>query len=206
MSLPELDSAVFVDGDFDWLSLFPTDPLPPAQNPPCESASTSSQGAKRRRNSFEEGQSLVEPVSGRKRQRVELNFSCPYRRRHPQIFNVRDFPTCAQKSFSSITLVKRHVMSAHQANKFGFQCETCSVWFRTKKALNSHTDNETCSSTLPIADEYDKGITEDVENKLRDRRSETKVLNWDDLWRTIFPGSQDIISPGMALFQGLPRY
>ncbi|RSL97706.1 hypothetical protein CEP52_010747 [Fusarium oligoseptatum] len=182
--------------DCDLLSLFLDDNLPQlAPDPPCDSTSTSPQGTKRRFNDNEQlgESSMHEVVVSRKRPRGDGNFSCPYRRRNPRVFNVRDFPTCAQNSFSSITLVKRHVMAAHQAKDFNTQCETCSAWFRTEKALNSHINNRSCSNLLfPAVDEHDKGITDDIENKLRDRRSRTKVLNWDDLWRTIFPSSQVI--------------
>lgn len=97
------------DDDCDLLSLFLGDDLPQlAPDPPCDLASTSSQGTKRKSNDNEQlGESSMHgTVASRKRPRVDGNFSCPYRRRNPRVFNVRDFPTCAQNSFSSITLVK----------------------------------------------------------------------------------------------------
>ncbi|RTE83279.1 hypothetical protein BHE90_002113 [Fusarium euwallaceae] len=76
------------------------------------------------------------------------------------------------------------------------QCKTCSTWFPTKKALDNHSNHRTCSS-LPLleVDEYDRGITEEMESKLRDRRGKSKVLEWEDLWRTIFPTSQGVVTP-----------
>ncbi|RSL70035.1 hypothetical protein CEP54_001984 [Fusarium duplospermum] len=194
MSLAEFDSDMF-DGSFDWLSLIPNDRLQVAADPPPNSISPSSQGTKRRRNDSEGEESPGRPASERKRARV-INFSCPYRRRNPRMFNVRDFSTCAHHSFSSITLVKRHVMSAHQAKDFVFQCATCSTWFRTKKALDSHSNNRTCySMPLLVVDQHDRGITEEMANILRDRRGDIKVLDWEALWRTIFPSSQGIVAP-----------
>ncbi|KAJ3462012.1 hypothetical protein MRS44_010565 [Fusarium solani] len=185
------------DSGFDWGSLFPDGLLQPAPDLLYGSTSPSSQGTKRRRDDPEEGESSVHLVGGRKSSRVDVFFSCPYRRRNPRVFNVRDFPTCAHHSFSSITLVKRHVMSAHQARDFIFQCKTCRAWFPTQKALDNHSSHQTCSS-LPhlVVDDYDKGITEEMERKLRDRRSKNKVLEWEGLWRTIFPTSQGIAAPG----------
>ncbi|RSM17712.1 hypothetical protein CDV31_003482 [Fusarium ambrosium] len=54
---------------------------------------------------------------------------------------------------------------------------------------------ETKSLPLLVVDEYDRGITEEMESKLRDRRGKSKVLEWEDLWRTIFPTSQGIVTP-----------
>jgi hypothetical protein len=88
-------------------------------------------------------------------------------------------------------------MSAHQAKDFIFQCKTCSTWFPTQKALDNHSNHQTCSSLpLLVIDDYDKGITEEMERKLRDRRGKIKVLEWEGLWRTIFPTSQGIVAPG----------
>ncbi|RSL67323.1 hypothetical protein CEP51_012673 [Fusarium floridanum] len=87
-------------------------------------------------------------------------------------------------------------MSVHQAKYFTFQCGTCSAWFPSQKVLDSHSSYQTCSSMpLPIVDEHDRGITEEMERKLRDRRSKNKVLEWEDLWRTIFPTSQGVVPP-----------
>ncbi|KAJ4189275.1 hypothetical protein NW755_006093 [Fusarium falciforme] len=186
------------DSGFDWASLFPDDLLQPAPDLLHNSTSPSSQGTKRRRDDPEEGESSVHLLGERKRSRsrVDIFFSCPYRRRNPRVFNVRDFPTCAHHSFSSITLVKRHVTSAHQAKDFTFQCKTCSTWFPTKKAVDNHCNRQTCSRLpLLVVDEYDRGITEEMESKLRDRRGKNKVLEWEGLWRTIFPTSQGIAAP-----------
>ncbi|KAI8715781.1 hypothetical protein NCS52_01086500 [Fusarium sp. LHS14.1] len=169
-----------LDSDFDWLSLFQDDQPQLALDPPCDLAATSPQGTKRRCNDNEQlGESSIHEVAvARKKPRVDGNFSCPYRRRNPRVFNFRDFPRCAHKPFSSITLLKRHVMSAHQAQKFNSQCSTCSAWFRTERDLNDHIKNRSCSSLQsPAVDEHDRGITDDMENKLRDRRGKTKVLN-----------------------------
>ncbi|RSL97708.1 hypothetical protein CEP52_010748 [Fusarium oligoseptatum] len=76
------------------------------------------------------------------------------------------------------------------------QCGTCSAWFPSQKVLDSHSNHQTCSSMpLPIVDEHDRGITEEMESKLRDRRGKSKVLEWEDLWRTLFPTSQGIVPP-----------
>ncbi|KAM0425216.1 hypothetical protein ACHAPT_009533 [Fusarium lateritium] len=165
MSLPDFDN-IFVDGDLDWLSQFQNQQLQLARVPGDGNAASppNSQPAK---------------------------FSCPYRRRNPRVFNPRDFPTCAHGSFASITLVKRHVMSSHQARDCIFQCGMCSAWFRTQQALDNHSNSQICwSLPLPDVDQYDKGITEEMASKLRDRRGGIKVLKWEDLWYTIFPNSQ----------------
>lgn len=46
------------------------------------------------------------PQKKQKTEELDFRYSCPYRKRFPRIFNVRDHQTCATQSFSSITLVK----------------------------------------------------------------------------------------------------
>ncbi|KAF5006753.1 hypothetical protein FDECE_6875 [Fusarium decemcellulare] len=183
--------------DIDWSLLFDSD-LPAHDAPPplCDSADTSPQATKRRRDDSVMGISPHPAKKQDKKKEIDIHYSCPYRRRNPRMFNIRDFQTCANQSFASITLVKRHVMSAHQSNDFTLQCPECKSWFRAPKALDSHLKNQTCSSLPPPAvDEYDKGITEEMEVRLRDRRAKTQVLTWKDLWRTLFPCTEDIIAP-----------
>ncbi|KAI8715779.1 hypothetical protein NCS52_01086200 [Fusarium sp. LHS14.1] len=159
--------------------------------------------AKRNHNAFLlESPSYQSPEAARSpppKKNAEIggtNFSCPYRKRNPEIFNVRDHPTCATASFPSITMVKRHIMSTHLLSKCTEQCENCHSWFGDEKALMMHHRNGICPHHFsPSARKCDMGIDQEMEAKLRDRRAIYQVLTWRDLWMTIFPGCGEVPNP-----------
>ncbi|KAH7015527.1 hypothetical protein EDB80DRAFT_708152 [Ilyonectria destructans] len=135
----------------------------------------------------------------KKKQKTEesdFRYSCPYRKRLPWTFNVRDHQTCATQSFSSITLVKRHIMTAHQLRNAPtlFQCDCCNGYFRTVEDFDIHIVSCGRSSGL-YPTKVVLGIDRQMEDKLRDRRASTQVLKWDTLWKTIFPKGDTIPSP-----------
>ncbi|KAM5348672.1 hypothetical protein ACJ41O_008496 [Fusarium nematophilum] len=87
-------------------------------------------------------------------------------------------------------------MSAHQSKEFTQQCAQCGSWFRSQKALDGHSAAETCSSLpRPAIDDFDRGITEGMEHKLRDRRFKSQVSTWDAVWQTIFPNCGPPLDP-----------
>ncbi|KAJ3528653.1 hypothetical protein NM208_g10107 [Fusarium decemcellulare] len=153
-------------------------------------------GSRKRKHHDSSGEDLSQKVEIQsKKPKSDIQYSCPYRRRNPRLFNVRDFHACANRSFSNMSFVKRHVMANHQSKDFASQCVNCKVWL-SKQAFDCHSMNQSCSSLPPpVFDEHDKGITQEMETKLRDRRAKTKVLTWEGLWRTIFPDNADIKTP-----------
>ncbi|KAF4974801.1 hypothetical protein FZEAL_8341 [Fusarium zealandicum] len=89
------------------------------------------------------------------------HLSCPYRELNCQVFNLRDYPSCANKSYPNVTVLKRHITTSHLQKEFDKQCPTYC---------------------------YERGITEHMEeNLLRARRKGTRVMDWDDIWKSIFP-------------------
>ncbi|KAF4462189.1 hypothetical protein FALBO_11004 [Fusarium albosuccineum] len=123
-------------------------------------------------------------------------YSCPYRKRNPAVFNIRDHPTCALRSFPTIPMVKRHIKAAHTLADFDNKCENCGSRFRDEKVFGKHVASKMCTRLpLPQAQNYDWGITRDMEYQLRDRRRRNQVLTWDGIWRTIFPGCNDVPDP-----------
>ncbi|KAK4152298.1 hypothetical protein C8A00DRAFT_16381 [Chaetomidium leptoderma] len=123
--------------------------------------------------------------AGGKRQKVSpthyqaagMHFSCPFRKRNPVRFNVRDFQSCAVQPFSDMTLLKRAM--------------------RTQKALDEHVSvgrDQICTpqKVLSSADPED-GITLGVEELLNERKADGKIHSWDSLWRLLFPEDCDIL-------------
>ncbi|KAM0425217.1 hypothetical protein ACHAPT_009534 [Fusarium lateritium] len=129
-------------------------------------------------------------------QKINLSLSCPYRKRNPWMFNVRDHPTCANHSFPTIALLKRHIVSKHQSKDFAFPCNTCGISFRTHDDRQLHEESGFCFKYgTNYLDEHDNGITEDMLRRLRDRGARNGVSDWKTIWMTIFPGSDQVPSP-----------
>ncbi|KAF7554411.1 hypothetical protein G7046_g6817 [Stylonectria norvegica] len=128
-----------------------------------------------------------------KRPKSMTRYSCPYRKRNPLRFNVRDYQTCATQGFSSITLVKRHVMTAHLIH--ATKCGRCGGQFRTPESLLAHDFNFSCSPETIGPCQLEDGIDSQQEARLRDRRARSQVLQWDTLWKTLFQDDNMVPPP-----------
>ncbi|KAI8660843.1 hypothetical protein NCS57_01062600 [Fusarium keratoplasticum] len=135
-------------------------------------------------------------------QTTNQSFSCPYRKRNPWMFNVRDHHICATHSFPTIALLKqvhflRHIVSKHQSKDFTYSCNNCGIPFRADLDRQLHQESGLCfRHRTCYSDEHDNGITEDMLRRLRDRGARNGVSDWSTLWMTIFPESDHIPSPG----------
>ncbi|KAI8661868.1 hypothetical protein NCS55_01058200 [Fusarium keratoplasticum] len=149
-------------------------------------------------------------------QTTNQSFSCPYRKRNPWMFNVRDHHICATHSFPTIALLKqvhflyntsfapsnntksrRHIVSKHQSKDFTYSCNSCGIPFRADLDRQLHQESGLCfRHRTCYSDEHDNGITEDMLRRLRDRGARNGVSDWSTLWMTIFPESDQIPSPG----------
>ncbi|KAI8662918.1 hypothetical protein NCS56_01096600 [Fusarium sp. Ph1] len=141
----------------------------------------------------ERGKHGPDPAESSQNPGKAFRYSCPFRARNKALFNPNDY-SCARSSFRNMTLVKRHVINAHTAKDFTSQCDSCGRWFK-KTDFTRHSKLGKCPDLSFPPDEYDKGITEVMASRLRDRRKGYQVLNWDDLCRLIFPNTQVEIPP-----------
>ncbi|KAM5375750.1 hypothetical protein ACJZ2D_005806 [Fusarium nematophilum] len=141
---------------------------------------------------IEENLTLELPPTPRSRSvSFQQHYSCPYHKRKPRVFNCCDYQTCATTSFPNMLTLKRHIMEAHRLINFDSQCTVCKSWFRGEEALKNHSETRICSSwPSSTADSYDRGITDAMENTLRDHR---QVSTWEAVWRTIFPTSTTVL-------------
>ncbi|KAF4467867.1 hypothetical protein FALBO_5254 [Fusarium albosuccineum] len=112
---------------------------------------------------------LEDPASAR--QKIDGPYSCPYRKQNPWMFNT-----------------PYHDVAP-------LPCIRCGSPFRRSDDLEAHQESGICfEDRARNANAYDRGISESVETRLRDRRARHAVLDWKSLWETIFPGSDHIPS------------
>ncbi|KAK3314497.1 hypothetical protein B0H66DRAFT_535412 [Apodospora peruviana] len=127
----------------------------------------------------------VEPVEDHK-------LSCPFRKRNPVKFNVREHQSCAVQSFPDISQLKRHVKNFHkQKSVSAFACPRCKQDMTTKEGLDNHLavpNDQICTSQeSPASHNPEDGITGRIEDVLNGRKANTKVDTWEVLWTTLFP-------------------
>ncbi|KAK4198655.1 hypothetical protein QBC40DRAFT_90097 [Triangularia verruculosa] len=143
-----------------------------------------------------------ERQGGNKRQKVVdhshgQNYSCPFRKRNPIRFNVRDFQSCAVQSFPDIPQLKRHIKNFHRQNSIPpFMCPRC------KEDMGSHMDLLAHSAVeiqfmcevrdVPSSLDPEDGITPQVEEVLNGRKANSKVDSWNTLWEVLFGTGHEI--------------
>ncbi|KAK4159731.1 hypothetical protein QBC43DRAFT_123629 [Cladorrhinum sp. PSN259] len=137
---------------------------------------------------------------GGKRQKGEPRLSCPFRKRNPIRFNVREFTSCATQDFPDMPQLKRHIKTIHGKKAVAqLQCPRCKQTFESHEALHEH-------STRPLEfmctaqDERqnsnpEDGITSQIEDLLNGRKANSKVDNWEALWHVLFPNDSSDVVP-----------
>lgn len=167
---------------------------------------------------------MEEPSKRHKRTELVLNYGCPFRIRNPIRFNIRDCHNCAMTSFADISLVKfafsskslsassrlteyrRHILIYHQRQQTSstvngdYKCSRCRARFPSAEERDSHL-RVSPDSICPLlevdaTDDPEDGVTSHVDGILRDRRASTQILEWDPLWRVLFPGDFNVPSGG----------
>ncbi|KAL2267244.1 hypothetical protein VTJ83DRAFT_4521 [Remersonia thermophila] len=164
------------------------------------SGSDDGSGLGGRRGSQGDDDRDVSPASQAYSSKGMTNFSCPYRKRNPLRFNVRDYYVCATHSFADMSQLKKHIRAHHppvQRNAGPFLCPRCCQGFSSKNALDSHLRQlDVCHVSFDSggADPED-GITQKIIASLEARSHKAKIDNWNSLWRLLFPVDQVIPDP-----------
>ncbi|PKS09164.1 hypothetical protein jhhlp_003778 [Lomentospora prolificans] len=139
----------------------------------------------------------------RKKARTELQqaaFSCPFRKRNPLRFNIRDYEQCCRRPIIGIPELKRHIRTWHRREAPSlYQCRRCKKGFSSEEALDRHSElpkDQMCepSSRKPTQDPED-GITDEMDKTLAGRKANGKIQTWDQICRLIFPMDHDIPQP-----------
>ncbi|KAM7220389.1 hypothetical protein V8F06_004168 [Rhypophila decipiens] len=129
--------------------------------------------------------------------RSDLLYPCPFRRRNPARFNVRDHTHCAKTLFGSTQELRHHITSYHRRKRVLHQCRRCKLGFESENALDQHMmlpKDQICESISEesVADPED-GITDSVDRELV--VGHASVETWEDIWRVVFPADEDVPAP-----------
>ncbi|KAK4184395.1 hypothetical protein QBC35DRAFT_391761, partial [Podospora australis] len=128
----------------------------------------------------------------------EGDFSCPFRKKNPIRFNIRDHVACASKGFRTIGMVKYHVKNHHLLPHPHFTCSRCQTVVVTKEKLDSHERVKQICDVNPLAGQHrsdnpENGITPSQEAILSSRKHDSRVDTWEALWNsTLFPDESHV--------------
>ncbi|KAI1079548.1 hypothetical protein F5B20DRAFT_544063 [Whalleya microplaca] len=173
--------------------------------PQASTPGTSKSNEKKRLNngqlkSSSSSEQYVKTKSTDKRCRdTGLRLSCPYRKRNPIRFNVRDHQICANQSHVDMASLKKHVRWKHfKSNSDRNTCPRCRQPVKANE-LFSHltrcTEPPPSPQMIPQQDDPEDGIDERIESQLTSRDSDQKVGDWKVMYKILFPEDQIIPEP-----------
>ncbi|KAH8881751.1 hypothetical protein GQ53DRAFT_848112 [Thozetella sp. PMI_491] len=124
-------------------------------------------------------------------------FSCPYRKRNPERFNVRNAWSCSMSSFRSISDVRQHIIKVHtRPEPPVFACQRCKQSFNSQLELDSHLQTlEGCAfqELDPLEGINPKTLKMFTTTARRTERS--ALEQWEDLWNGLFPYDDEVKTP-----------
>ncbi|KAL2174625.1 uncharacterized protein P884DRAFT_287299 [Thermothelomyces heterothallicus CBS 202.75] len=124
------------------------------------------------------------------------SYPCPYRKRNPARFNIRDHEDCARAPFDSIRALKQHIIHYHQRQPALRQCRRCKERFGAEAELEGHLllpKDRICEVKEPCLDDYEDGITEKTASMLAARDGDdARSWTWQTIWCLLFPGDPEI--------------
>ena len=126
-------------------------------------------------------------------------YPCPYRKRNPLKFNVRDYNTCATASYSDFTNLKRHIKLYHRRQaRLPYVCFRCGIDQESRDQLMAHVQlppDEICAVRQEAQNaDPEEGITQEVEDLLNERKSKVKIDTWPSLWQALFGCGDEVMS------------
>ncbi|KAK4455411.1 hypothetical protein QBC34DRAFT_67551 [Podospora aff. communis PSN243] len=128
----------------------------------------------------------------------DRSYICPFRKRNPLRFNIRDHPPCALETYRDMQHLKKHVAEFH-ASRTPWRCPRCKKGFSTEDEVSLHLavpTDQICEliASGPATDPED-GLASTALFSLGDWRQTANSANWTQLWRTIFPQDERVPSP-----------
>ncbi|KAL2759911.1 hypothetical protein ACRALDRAFT_1079156 [Sodiomyces alcalophilus JCM 7366] len=124
-----------------------------------------------------------------------LRLSCPFRKKNPARFNVREHHSCAMTYFPKFAELRQHIVKQHRrADPSAFLCDRCNRDFPCRKDLRDHQRlprEQMCDIT---DHDPESGIDGSTATKLlsRKRASGTSVdVQWREIWGLLFPDDED---------------
>ncbi|CAG9951640.1 unnamed protein product [Clonostachys rosea f. rosea IK726] len=127
----------------------------------------------------------------------DLRLSCPFRKRNPTRFNVRDHHSCAMTFFPKFAELRQHIVKQHKRDDpSAFVCDRCNRDFPTRKELRDHQRlprDQMCE----ISDsDPENGIDGPTATKLLSRKrtsGSSTEIQWREIWNILFPDDDDNI-------------
>ncbi|WQF86799.1 Putative Zinc finger C2H2-type [Colletotrichum destructivum] len=124
-----------------------------------------------------------------------LRLSCPFRKRNPHRFNVREHHSCAMTYFPKFAELRQHIVKQHKRNDpSSFMCDRCNRDFPSKKDLRDHQrlpKEQMCD----VSDhDPESGIDGPTMTKLLSRKRAsgmTPEVQWKEIWNLLFPDDDD---------------
>lgn len=126
------------------------------------------------------------------------SYPCPFRRRNPVMFNVRDHEHCAKRPFSDLLELKRHIRTYHRRVKSPYYCLRCKKGFPCETDLSEHLMvpvEQMCEAVHVSSTSAEEGITEEMDRVLADQTRRIQVQTWEEIWRLLFPGDSAALDP-----------
>jgi hypothetical protein len=152
-----------------------------------------------------------------KRQRCEqpkLRIGCPFRKKNPLRFNARDHRTCAMTVYDKMSEVRRHIRDYHMRPRTSpHQCLRCRRQFVAESELRDHQLFPTGPCTIFEAslgshnpeDGIDKPIADRLRSK-RDRVGNDDDVQWDGIWKLLFPDTPVVPYQFQAVMEHFELY
>ncbi|KAK4159964.1 hypothetical protein QBC43DRAFT_326181 [Cladorrhinum sp. PSN259] len=123
-----------------------------------------------------------------------VRYPCPFRKRNPARFNIRDHEFCTRIRFTSMSDLRKHIVTYHKLKLSPLQCIRCKANFDSESTLSSHMllpRDQMCDLNLSQAHDSEDGISDEIAQTLYG--NDTKVeWSWERIWHLLFPGDNEI--------------
>ncbi|KAL7797401.1 hypothetical protein V8C37DRAFT_309524 [Trichoderma ceciliae] len=134
-----------------------------------------------------------------------LRLSCPYRKRNPSRFNVRDHHSCAMTYFPKFAELRQHIVKQHKRDDpSAFVCDRCNRDFHTRKELRDHQRLPKEMMCDILDHDPESGVDGTTSIKLLSRKRASGAspeAQWKEIWNILFPDDED---PQIHLYHFTP--
>ncbi|EHK23380.1 uncharacterized protein TRIVIDRAFT_124089, partial [Trichoderma virens Gv29-8] len=124
-----------------------------------------------------------------------LRLSCPYRKRNPSRFNVRDHHSCAMTYFPKFAELRQHIVKQHKRDDpSAFVCDRCNRDFHTRKELRDHQRLPKEMMCDIMDHDPESGVDGTTSVKLLSRKRASGAspeAQWKEIWNILFPDDED---------------
>ncbi|KAK4466853.1 hypothetical protein QBC42DRAFT_258178 [Cladorrhinum samala] len=124
-------------------------------------------------------------------------YPCPFRKRNPVRFNIRDHESCAKTPFDSILDLRRHIVSYHRHRYPPRQCRRCKANFESQAALWSHMmlpKDQMCELDPTQVGDPEDGISDEQASHLCENNPKAD-WSWERIWHLVFPEDVQVTDP-----------